>query len=89
MRRQHAVNDKELDTYYDTFEVRVEDIKIFLDRDQARNHLLTPLNMDSLVFMSIFPSDPKLPTVVLKTENPRVDRIEPGVIAHPQDVATS
>ena len=68
-----AVNDKALATYYDCFEVRVEDVKIFLDRDQARNRLLTPLNMDSKAYMSIFPSDPKLPTVVLKAEIPRVD----------------
>ena len=67
-----AVNDEALNTYYDCFNIRVEDIKIYLDRDIPKNHLLTPLNMDSKVYSSIFPSDPKLPTIVLKAGIPKV-----------------
>eukprot|EP01084_Bolivina_argentea_P061661 112716_1 len=67
-----AVNEDALSTYYDCFNVRVEDIKIYLDRDIPRNHLLTPLNMNSKIYSSIFPSDPKLPTIVLKAGVPKV-----------------
>ena len=67
-----AVNDDALRTYYDCFNISVKDVKIYLDRDIPRNHLLTPLNMDSRIYASIFPSDPKLPTIVLKAEIPKV-----------------
>lgn len=66
------MNDDALNTYYDCFNISVKDVKIYLDRDIPRNHLLTPLNMDSKIYASIFPSDPKLPTIVLKAEIPKV-----------------
>ena len=68
-----TMDDEALSTYYDCFNIRVEDIKIYLDADIPKNHLLTPLNMDSFIYSSIFPSDPKLPTIVLKAAIPKVD----------------
>ena len=68
------ISDRDkLKTYYDSFVITVKDVKIYLDEDMDKNHILKPLDIEITLFSCIFPSEPSLPTIIIEGVLPNVD----------------
>ena len=59
--------------YYDSFAISATNIKIYLDADIPKNHVLTPLNLNLTLHSCIFASEPTLPTIVMEGNVPNVE----------------
>eukprot|EP01084_Bolivina_argentea_P144347 253274_1 len=63
-----VINNDTLQMYYDCINIILEDIKVYLDVDIPKNHLLTPLNICAKIYLNKCASNLQLPTVVLKAD---------------------